>query len=339
MLHLLRSRPRRVCRVIAVLAAVLTILWGGRTQAEPLRIRYAQAYSALQSVFALPILVAERQGYFVQEGLAFSMLPVAGGGEALVRALHDGTADLAHVATPFLIQAALKGSDAVAINAEFNNPIYTLVAKPEIKSYADLKGKLIAIAAEKGSITLSIRKLLTSKGLARDDVRTIFVDGTPDRLKVLMAGEVDAAILGQPQDFTAMRRGFHVLGDSTEVVPEYVYTVSAVRRGWGNGNKEAVVRFVRAIASALRFVRDPARRAEAIRTITDTTGLSETTARMTLELYLDPDRGVLPKAGEISLSGLKQVIDLMAAGGVLTAPLPEPERFVDLQYLKAAGLQ
>ena len=67
-----------------------------------------------------------------------------------------------------MIQAALKGSDAVAIAAEFNNPIYSLVAKPEIKSYADLKGKLLGMAAETGSITISIRKLMAMNGLQRE---------------------------------------------------------------------------------------------------------------------------------------------------------------------------
>lgn len=117
---------------------------------QGITLRYAQAYSALQSIFALPVFVAEREGYFVREGLNYSMLPVAGGGERLIAALHDGSADICHVATPFLIQAALKGSDAVAIAAEFNNPVYSLVAKPEIRTYADLKGKLLDVAAENG---------------------------------------------------------------------------------------------------------------------------------------------------------------------------------------------
>ena len=75
------------------------------------------------------------------------------------------------VGTPFLIRAALGGSDAVAIAAEFNNPIYSLVAKPEIKSFAGLKGKLIGLAYEAGTITLSIRKLLALRGLGKDDFR------------------------------------------------------------------------------------------------------------------------------------------------------------------------
>src|SRR5947208_9510776 len=87
--------------------------------AETVTIRYGQAYSALRSIFALPLLVAEREGFFAREGIQFETVPIPGGGEKLVEALHDGTADLTHVATAFLIQANLKGSDAVAIAAEF----------------------------------------------------------------------------------------------------------------------------------------------------------------------------------------------------------------------------
>ena len=154
------------------------------------------------------MLLAERQGFFLREGLDFHMVPVPGGGTKMIDALHDGTAHISHVATPFLVQAALKGSDAVAVVTEFNNPIYSLVVKPEIKTYADLKGKLIGLAAETGSITISIRKLLAMKGINRDDFRSRFVDGTPDRLVCLTKGDCDAVPLGQPQDFVAMRQGY-----------------------------------------------------------------------------------------------------------------------------------
>jgi len=326
-----------VLRGVCAGALYLSTCYGARAQVIPLR--YAQAYSALRSIFALPLLVAERQGFFVREGLDFSMLPVPGGGERLIAALHDGTADISHVATAFLIQSALAGSDAVAIAAEFNNPVYSLVARSENKSYADLKGKLIGIAAENGSITLSIRKLLALNGLGREDFRTRFVDGTPDRLNCLTAGDCDAVPLGQPQDFVAMRRGNRLVGLSTDAVPEYLYTVTAARRSWASAHKDAVVRYVRALASAFQFIRDPAKRDEIVATIVETTGFSQANAQLTLSLYFEPDRGVLPKAGEIKLQGIKQVIAMMAEGGVINAPLPAPERFVDLQYLQAAGVQ
>jgi len=323
----------------AILAALLSLCACQSASAEAIPLRYGQAYSALRSIFALPLLVAEREGYFVREGLDFSMLPVPGGGEKLIAALHDGTADISHVATPFLIQAALAGSDAVAIAAEFNNPIYSLVAKPENRTYADLKGKLIGVAAESGSITIAIRKLLALNGLGRDDFRTKFVDGTPDRLSCLTAGDCDAVPLGQPQDFVAMRRGFRLLGLSTEAVPEYLYTVTAARRSWADANKDAIVRYVRALSSAFKFIRDPTKRDQLITTIVDTTGFAEANAKLTLALYFEPDRRVLPKLGEINVGGMEQAIALMGEGGILKAPLPRAERFVDLQYLQAAGVQ
>ncbi len=237
----------------AIIAALLCFCACESAFGQAIPLRYGQAYSALRSIFALPLLVAEREGYFVREGLDFSMLPVPGGGERLIAALHDGTADISHVATPFLIQAALAGSDAVAIAAEFNSPVYSLVAKPENRTYADLKGKLIGIAAENGSITIAIRKLLALNGLRKEDFRTRFVDGTPDRLSCLTAGDCDAVPLGQPQDFVAMRRGYRLLGLSTDAVPEYLYTVTAARRSWAAANKDTVVRYVRALSSAFKI--------------------------------------------------------------------------------------
>src|SRR5262249_12377486 len=122
-----------ICRIAA--AAVLSFALADTAAAQTVTLRYGQAFSALRSIFALPLVVAEPEKFFAREGLNFVVVPVPGGGEKLVEALHDGTADMTHVATAFMIQAAMKGSDAVAIASEFNNPIYSLVAKPEIKSY------------------------------------------------------------------------------------------------------------------------------------------------------------------------------------------------------------
>jgi ABC-type nitrate/sulfonate/bicarbonate transport system substrate-binding protein len=327
-------------RTACVLAAIaVCFLTPNAAAGEPIQLRYGQAYSAQRSVFALPLLLAERRGFFLREGLDFHIVPVPGGGTRLIESLHEGIAHISHVATPFLVQAAMAGSDAVAVVTEFNNPIYSLVVKPEYKTYADLKGKLIGLAAETGSITISIRKLLAMHGVQRDDFRARFVDGTPDRLVCLTKGDCDAVPLGQPHDFVAMRQGFRLLGLSTEAVPEFVYTVTAARRSWAEQNKEAVVRYVRALAAAFAFIRDPANREEVVKTIAATTGFAEANARLTLALYFEPEQHVLPMRGEISLKGMTTAIEFLGQAGVLKAPLPPAERFVDLHYLRAAGLQ
>src|SRR5947209_4529712 len=114
--------------------------------AQPIKLRYGQAYSSAHSIFSLPVAVAEREGLFAREGLEVEIVvPVPGGSDKMIAALHDDWVDLTHVATPFLIRAALNGSDAVAIAAEFRNPIYSLIAKPSIGGFADLKQKIIGL--------------------------------------------------------------------------------------------------------------------------------------------------------------------------------------------------
>jgi ABC-type nitrate/sulfonate/bicarbonate transport system substrate-binding protein len=326
--------------VLGITVCAVALLLLQPASAEPLTLRYGQAFSATRSIFALPVVVADREGFFAREGLNVKFLiPIPGGADRQIDALHNDSVDLTHVATPFLIRAAFNGSDAVALAAEFNNPIYTLVAKAEIKSYADLRGKLIGLADETGTITLSIRKLLTMHGLKRGEFASRVIEGTSGRFACLRRGDCDAVVLGQPQDLQAVEQGYRVLGLSTEAVPELLYTVTAVRRSFAEANKEAMVRYVRGLGAAFRFIRDPANRESVIKTVVATAGASEEIARQTMALFFEPERGVLPKQGEIDLSGLAQVIAMMGEAGALKPPLPPPERFVDLQYLKAAGVQ
>lgn len=100
-----------------------------------------------------------------------------------------------------------------------------------------------------------------------------------------------------------------------------------------------MVRYVRALSSAFKYIRDPGNRANVVGTIVGTSGFAEVNVQLTLALYFEPERGILPKSGEISLKGMQQAIALMGEGGVLKKPLPRADRFVDLQYLRAAGIQ
>ncbi len=324
----------------AVLTLLLAAVFGAQAQAEPLKLRYGQSYSTLRSIFALPIVVAQSQGFFRREGLDFEVVvPLPGGSDKMIDALHDGTVDITHVATPFLIRKVLSGSDAVAIAAEFNNPIYSLIAKPGIKSFADLKGKRLGFADQGGSISASIRKLLARHGLNDGDYNIKVVEGTPARANCLKQGDCDAVPLGQPQDVAALAEGFTLLGLSTEVSPQFIYTVTAVRRSWAQDNAEALRRYLRGLRSAFEFIRDPAKRNEVAAIIAETNGVSPAIAAKVLALYFTPERNVLPRAGEIDRTGFAQAIAMMAEAGQISGPLPSPEQFVDRQYLRAAGIE
>ena len=324
----------KILAALALSAAACAASADGRV------LRYGQALSAHKSIYSLPVALAGREGLFRREGIDFRVvIPVPGGAERMIHALHDDTVDITHVATPFLVRAALAGSDAVAIAAEFNDPVYSLVARPEIARIADLKGRILGMADPGGSIAFSMRKLLALHGLRESDVRTKTIDGTPARLSCLRGGACDAVPLGQPQDVLAQSEGYRLLGISNEAVPEYLYTVTAARRSWAAANADLVVRYVRALAASFGMIRDPAHRGAVTAAIVDITGVSPDIAKHVLDLYAQPGRRALPLRGEIDPKGVAQVIAFMAEAGQIQPPLPDAERFVDLRYLARAGLR
>lgn len=307
--------------------------------AQNIALRYGQIPSSIKTVSALQFHLAQRKGWFAREGISLEMIPIDGGAANMVVALNKGTVEIARTATPYLIQDVLKGSDNVAILGETATPIYSLIAKPDINNFADLKGKTIGLSLAVDTISISTRKLMALNGIKEADFKVKELVGTPARADCLRKGECDAVPLGQPEDFQMMKQGYRRLGVSTDAMKNFQFIVSAVRRSWGEKNKDALVRYVRALASAYRYMRDPANRDEVVRVVIDSTGSTEEIARQTLALYFDPDRGVVPKQGEIDVKGFAQVIQVMAEAGELAPPLPQAERFIDLQYLKAAGLQ
>jgi len=261
--------------------------------AQTITVRYGQIPSTIKTVSALQFTIAQRKGFFSREGINLAMVPIEGGANNMMAALDKGTVEITRTATPYLIQAVLKGSEGVAIAGETLTPIYSLIAKPEIKTFADLKGKVVGLSLAVDTISISTRKLMAKNGIKEGDFKVKELVGTPARADCLRKGECDAVPLGQPEDFLLMKQGYQRLGVSTDAVPSFLFTVSAVRKSWGEKNQEALVRYVRGLASAFRFMRDSANRDEVVRMTAETTGSPEEIARQTLSLYFEPDRGVV----------------------------------------------
>src|SRR4030095_5805228 len=323
--------------VLASVGFLLFPFWN--VNAQPVTLRYGQIPSTIKTISALSFSIGQRKGFFAQEGINLEMMPIEGGAAHMLIALIRGVVDITRTATPYLIQDVLKGSEGVAIAGETLTPIYSLIAKPEIKTFADLKGKVVGLSLAVDTISISTRKLMEKNGIKEGEFKVKELVGTPVRADCLRKGECDAVPLGQPEDFVFVKQGYQRLGVSTDAVPNFLFTVSAVRKSWGEKNKDALVRYVRGLAAAYRFMHNPNNRDEVVRMAVETTGSPEEIVRQTLSLYFDPDRGVVPKQAELDIKGMGQVIQFMAGAGRLTTPLPPPERFIDLQYLKAAGLQ
>jgi ABC-type nitrate/sulfonate/bicarbonate transport system substrate-binding protein len=306
---------------------------------EPITLRYGQNAAGASGLSSLPLTVAQRLGFFPREGINLVVVPIAGGTDRIVATLDKGEIDAGKNATPYLIQAVLKGSDAVAIMSQTANPIYSLIARPEIKSFVDLAGKTLGLSTPGDTITLSSLRLLALHHLAMTDFKTKVVVGTAARFACLKSGECAAVPMGQPEDLDAISQGFPRLAFTYEAGADLIFNVDMTRRAWGEQHRDTLVRFVRAMASAYGFMSDPKNRDQVIKIMMETESVSAEVAAEIFAPYLRPDKNVLPRKGELDLAAFNRVIALMAEVGAIPSPAPSAERFVDLQYLKAAGIQ
>jgi ABC-type nitrate/sulfonate/bicarbonate transport system substrate-binding protein len=325
---------RSVFCAAALLAAMLPSV--ARPQPAQLRLGVIQASTRLFQ--STPIYVAQEKGMLEREGISLDVVPLPGV-EHMILELDKGSVDISSTATPYLIDLALKGSRAVAVVGGPANTIYHIVSRPEITSVEGLRGKIVGVSLPVDMISITTRKILEKHGLVEPAFTAKELIGTPLRAQCLESGECAAAPLSQPDDIIFGRKGFHLLADSHEIISDLQFTVLAARRDWAVQHKDLLVRFARAMGEAYRFTADPKNRDEIVAIATKATGTSDDIVRETYKLFYEPDIGAMPKHGEISLSGLSKVIELLGESGTLKQPLPAAGRFVDLQFLQAAGMQ
>jgi ABC-type nitrate/sulfonate/bicarbonate transport system substrate-binding protein len=326
----------RILLLAALLCASLPA--AGRSD-ELITLRYGQNAAGATGLSSLPLTLAQRKDFFVREGINLVVVPIAGGTDRIVAALDKGEIDAGKNATPYLIQAVLKGSDAVAIMSQTSNPIYSLIARPEIKTFADLKGRTLGLSTPGDTITLSSLRLLGLKHLGMTDFATKVVVGSAARFACLKSGECAAVPMGQPEDLDAIREGFPRLAFTYEAGADLLFNVDMTRRAFGEQNKDTLVRFARAMTSAYAFMNDPKNSDEVTQIVKETGGVSPAVAAEIFAPYLDPRKNVLPRKGELDVAAFNRVIKLMAEVGAIPSPAPPAEKFVDLQYLQAAGIQ
>jgi ABC-type nitrate/sulfonate/bicarbonate transport system substrate-binding protein len=324
---------------VAVAALVATLFQSGDVVAQSSVIRYG--VDTDRNINALAQVVAEREGFFAREGVKLEPVRFLSTGDrpsdrdAMMAS--RSKFDMTRVQTTLLIEEGLKGSNFVAIAGVVNNPAYFMVARPEIKTFADLKGRSLAVTIPIDGITMTARKMLAMHGLKEGDVEIKDIGGSGPRVACLKSGQCAAASLSQPSVFEALDAGFHALAMHREV-GSLLYVVDIVDRDWAVAHSDAVTKYVRATAAAFRFIHDPRNRDAVLKAAMAHTGQPERRAREMLDYYWEPKNEVLPQQGEIDVKGLGAMIGLLGEYGLIQTPLPAPERFIDLRYLKAAGV-
>jgi ABC-type nitrate/sulfonate/bicarbonate transport system substrate-binding protein len=291
----------------------------------------------------LPLTVGLRQGFYEREGI--NLQPVSRQGSLpmdtvnlLLDALSSSEVDVVPTQLGFMAVRASRGADLIAIAGATINPVYTLVSRPEVRSFQDLKGKTVALTLIDDAITLSMRQLMENHGLKDGDVQVRLIQGSPPRLQCLMSGACAAAPVNQPLDFDLVAQGYHRLGTSLEVGP-LLFTVDTITRAWGRSHPDLAARYVRASAATLQFIGDPANRTTVRPIVMELTRANQATADEILSFYDDPANHILAHHAELDQSALERTIALMDKYEKLPKPHPAAGELVDLSYLTAAAIK
>src|SRR5262245_11032411 len=125
---------------------------------------------------ALTYVVAQRKGFLEREGIRLEIVrtranPALGNQATVFAALAKGEFDMTRSQLSFHSRHVLDGHDFAAVAGNTANQLQILMARPEIRSFADLKGKTVALTWPYDLISLSMVKLMEKHGVRKDDVR------------------------------------------------------------------------------------------------------------------------------------------------------------------------
>jgi NitT/TauT family transport system substrate-binding protein len=206
-----------------------------------------------KSMGYLPLFVAMNRGFFKDENIDLEvvmMLP-----DIAHNALFRGEIDY-HGAADSALRLAAKGAPIKSVFFSARLPNYFLMAKPQFKSVAELKGKYIGISRFGGTTDLAARVAFGKNGLdPQRDVVLIMIGLPSTRLAALMAGSVDATIANPPDNVLLKQKGFTellFLGDAIEF-PSNGFATTEKRL---TEQRDQVKRVLRALYRGLAFSRE-----------------------------------------------------------------------------------
>jgi NitT/TauT family transport system substrate-binding protein len=202
--------------------------------------------------------VTQEQGLFKRQGLDTQLLYI-GGGTVVTQALIGGDVQFVRLGAAAVIQASLRGAELKMISNTVNTLIFSLIAKPEIRSPQELKGKKIGLTRIGGSTDFALDLVLNKAGLRKGpDVAVIQTGGMPQLLGALSAGAVDAGVFSPPTSILALKMGMRELVDFADTGITYAASPVATTQSILSKQRDLAVRFVRAYSEGIhRVTTDP----------------------------------------------------------------------------------
>ena len=322
----------RMCSVCFTLLALMTLPNRVHGQQSP-KLTTVNYGTITISALHWPFLIAEQEGFLQKEGIDFKRV-MGGTTTATSQALVAGSTDFAQINLVQLLAANMAGADLVALAGDTLVPIYSLIVHPSIKSYADLKGKRLAVAGPTDPLNYVMARMLAANGLGPSDYEMIGLGGTPTRLAAVQKEGVAGALVNQPSDFKAIASGLRSLGQSTDYVDNFQYTVTGARRDWAQKNRPVVVGLLRAFAKACEFFYNPKNKEAVMRALIEKAKADRDEAEKTYNLFIQSKKSIPPDGG-VDIKGARIVAENWKEFG-LQKPPPPVDGAIDLSYLAEA---
>ena len=211
------------------------------------------SYSSRTYAF-LPAEVAAAKGFFRDEGLEPVLVQMRS--QVAVPAMMNG--DIQYTLTfGNIMTAALQGMPFKQLAVLTEKPLHHIVARPEIKTIAELKGKRLGTQRIGGSDYLAAEAILQSKGIDMKDVQMVTLGADePVRVEMLKKGLVDAVCVSPPGPIRLQREGYNIVGGPKDLKvgsPISAISITDLRL---KENRDQAKRVVRAVVRGLRVVRE-----------------------------------------------------------------------------------
>jgi NitT/TauT family transport system substrate-binding protein len=235
--------------ILAAWALCFTIAAGPVDAADKIVISYSSRTYAF-----LPAQVAVAKGFFKDEALEPVLVQMRS--QVAVPALMNG--DI-HYTLTFgnILTAAIQGMPFKQLAVLTEKPLHHIVARPEIKSMADLRGKRIGTQRIGGSDHLAAEAILQAKGLDLKEVQFVTLGADePVRVEMLKKGLVDAICVSPPGPMRLQREGYNILGGPKDLKlgsPIAGFSTTDMRI---KESRPGAKRALRALVRGLRFIRD-----------------------------------------------------------------------------------
>jgi len=209
-----------------------------------------------------------------------------------------------------------------------NGPIHT---------FADLRGRIIAIPSRFSDERLIVFKALKQNGMSAKDIKMVEM-APPDVAGALAAGAIDAFSMGEPYPSQAEMAGFgRVLFNARQYWPDYISCVLVVRQDIIDKRPETVQVLVDGIARSGLWLDDPARRRAHREHAADFVGryyYRQNPALLRWALTKPLDRVMYQPLSPLR-KDFELIVSLMRETGVLDRPIAF-EDYVDTQFAEGA---